>query len=71
MYMPPSFFSPTLDCGAVDRYPEDASSNFVQNDEKCEKRGRWPSFLTTSRCFETVVKHYFEFFIWLFKRISI
>ena len=28
-----------------------------QNAEKCvEKRGRRPSFLTTSRCFETVVK---------------
>ena len=35
-----------------------------QNTEKCvEKRGRRPSFLTTSRCFETVVKNYFEFFI--------
>ena len=35
-----------------------------QNTEKCvEKRGRRPSFLTTSRCFENVVKNYFEFFI--------
>ena len=35
-----------------------------QNTEKCvEKRGRRPRFLTTSRCFETVVKNYFEFFI--------
>ena len=35
-----------------------------QNTEKCvEKRGHRPSFLTTSRCFETMVKNYFEFFI--------
>ena len=35
-----------------------------QNTKKCvEKRGRRPSFLTTSKCFETVVKNYFEFFI--------
>ena len=28
-----------------------------------EKRGRRQSFLTTSMCFETVVKNYFDFFI--------
>ena len=39
-----------------------------QNTEKCvEKR----VFLTTSRCFETMVNNYFEFFIELLKRISI
>ena len=36
---------------------------------KNEAVGRF--FLTTSRCFETVVKNYFEFFIYLLKRISI
>ena len=34
-----------------------------QRDRCAEKRGRRPSFLTTTRCFETVVKNNFEFFI--------
>ena len=35
-----------------------------ENAEKCEKRGRRPSFFNNfPRCFETVVKNYFEFFI--------
>ena len=43
---------------------EKAFFTTVSNTQECvEKRGRRPTFLTTSRCFETVVKNYYEFFI--------